>query len=87
MAEKTKSAESATVTQRVDKVVNTLRPLIQADGGDIELVNVDEGTGVVSIRFRGACVGCPSAAITLQMGVERHVKEKVPEVSKVIAVN
>lgn len=80
-------AEAETVTQRVSKVVNVLRPLIQADGGDIELINVDEPAGLVSIRFRGACVGCPSAAITLQMGIERHLKEKVPEVKKVVAVN
>lgn len=82
----TEQTQPGTMTEKVTKVVNVLRPLIQQDGGDIELIKVDEPEGVVSIRFRGACVGCPSAAMTLQMGIERHVKEKVPEVKKVIAV-
>lgn len=84
MAEET---TNATMTDKVEQVINRLRPLIQADGGDIELVSVDESTGLVSIRFQGACVGCPSAAITLQMGVERNLKERVPEVKRVIAVS
>jgi len=83
----TEDTKAASLTDRVTKVVNVLRGLVQADGGDIELIKVDEPTGVVSIRFHGACVGCPSAAITLKMGVERNLKEKVPEVTKVVAVN
>ena len=82
----TEQAKTETIEQRITPIIEHLRKLIQGDGGDIELVNVDEGTGVVSIRFHGACVGCPSASMTLSMGVERNLKEKVPEVTKVVAV-
>ena len=71
---------------RVKDVIDHIRPVLQADGGDLELVNVDEETGVVSVRLQGACKGCPGAAITLRMGIERHLKEKVPEVTEVLAV-
>ena len=67
-------------------VIDQIRPLLQRDGGDIELVNADQATGVVSVRLQGACKGCPGAAMTLKMGVERHLKEHVPEVSEVVAV-
>lgn len=77
---------TATMAERVTDVVDRIRPLIQADGGDIQLIDVNEETGVVSIRFRGACVGCPSAAMTLKMGIERNLKERVPEVKEVVAV-
>jgi len=75
------------VRQQVQAVVDHIRPLLQADGGDIELVDVDEATGTVSVRLQGACRGCPSAAMTLKMGVERHLREKVPAVRKVVAVS
>jgi len=78
--------ESASITERVKSVIDTIRPLLQADGGDIETVGVDEATGVVSVRLQGACRGCPGAAMTLKMGVERRLKEKVPEVTEVVAV-
>lgn len=78
---------STSVRQQVQAVLDRLRTLLQADGGDIELVDVDESTGTVSVRFQGACRGCPSAAITLKMGVERHLREKVPAVQKVVAVS
>jgi Fe-S cluster biogenesis protein NfuA len=83
MAEEVKTG---TVTERVQGVIEQIRPLLQGDGGDIELVGVDESTGVVSVRLQGACKGCPGAAMTLKMGVERHMKERVPEVTEVIAV-
>jgi Fe-S cluster biogenesis protein NfuA len=70
---------------RVLHVVNLIRPAVQADGGDIELVNVLPD-GEVQIRFHGACVGCPSATMTLQMGIERNIREKVPEVTRVVPV-
>ena len=78
---------SADITQRVQGVIDEIRPLLQADGGDIELVSVEEDTGVVSVRLQGACKGCPGAQMTLKMGVERRLKDKVPEVSEVVAVN
>ena len=71
--------------QRVQDVINLIRPAVQADGGDIELVDVTDA-GVVHIRFHGACHGCPSSPLTLQMGIERNVREKVPEVTQVIPV-
>ena len=70
---------------RVQNVINLIRPAVQADGGDIELVDVTEG-GVVQIRFHGACHGCPSSTMTLQMGIERNLREKVPEVTQVVPV-
>ena len=71
--------------EKVEEVLNSkIRPLLQADGGDIELVDVEEG--VVKVRLTGACAGCPGAAMTLQMGVERLLKEAVPEVERVVAV-
>jgi Fe-S cluster biogenesis protein NfuA len=73
------------VRERVQGVINLIRPAVQADGGDIELVDVT-ADGVVQIRFHGACHGCPSSTMTLQMGIERNLREKVPEVTQVIPV-
>jgi Fe-S cluster biogenesis protein NfuA len=69
--------------EKVEEVMKEIRPNLQADGGDIELVGVDEETGVVSVKLVGACAGCPMSQMTLQMGVERILKEKVPGVTKV----
>jgi len=80
------SQSQATLKDRVAEVIGKIRPYIQADGGDIELVEIDPGSGKVSVRFKGACRGCPSSAMTLKLGVERHLKEQVPEVSEVVAV-
>ena len=77
---------TGTVRERVEAVINWVRPIIQSDGGDIELVDVS-ADGVVQVRFHGACIGCPSSTNTLQEGIERNLKEKVPEVLRVIAVN
>ena len=77
--------KAGSVKERVAAVVDTIRPMIQADGGDLELVDVTED-GVVQVRLHGACVGCPGAQMTLKMGVERNLKEKVPEVSEVVCV-
>ena len=71
--------------EKVQGVINLIRPAVQADGGDIELVDVSSD-GVVSIRFHGACHGCPSSTMTLQMGIERNLCEKIPEVKRVIPV-
>ena len=73
------------VKGRVEKVINLIRPAVQADGGDLELVGITPD-GVVQIRLHGACVGCPSSPITLQMGIERNLKTHVPEVRSVQAV-
>ena len=66
----------------VARVIELIRPSIQADGGDIELVSVDED-GVVSVRFLGACIGCPSLDMTLQGGVEVMIKSRVDDVTAV----
>ena len=73
------------VREKVEAVIDVIRPAVQADGGDIELVDVTPD-GVVQIRFHGACHGCPSSTMTLQMGIERNLREKVPEVTAVIPV-
>lgn len=78
--------ENSALTDKVTEVIDEVRPLLQADGGNIELVSVAEDTGVVSVRLQGACKGCPGAAMTLKMGVERLLKEKVPGISEVVAV-
>jgi Fe-S cluster biogenesis protein NfuA len=68
--------------EKVQTVINEIRPNLQADGGDIELVDVTQD-GIVKVRLRGACHGCPGAAMTLKMGVERLLKSKIPEVKAV----
>ena len=73
------------IKERVQEALNTIRPALQADGGDIALVDVSDD-GVVQVRLVGACSGCPSSTYTLQMGVERAVKERVPEIKQIISV-
>jgi Fe-S cluster biogenesis protein NfuA len=75
---------SETVEKRVQAALAEIKPQIQADGGDIDLVAVENG--IVKVRLRGACVGCPMSALTLKQGVERIIKSKVPEVKSVEAV-
>lgn len=68
--------------EKVREIVDQIRPNLQADGGDIELIDVS-ADGVVKVRLQGACRGCPGAAMTLKMGVERMLKAKIPEVTMV----
>jgi len=75
---------SETIEQKVQKALDEIRPNVQADGGDIELVAVEKG--VVKVRLQGHCVGCPMSALTLKQGVEAHLKRRIPEVVKVEAV-
>lgn len=70
--------------ERVTKVLDAIRPGLQMDGGDIELVGVTDG--VVKVRLTGACAGCPMSMMTLQMGVERAIRREIPEVVRVEAV-
>ncbi len=70
--------------EKVEKALEMIRPSLQADGGDVELVGVDGG--VVSVKLTGACGGCPMATMTLKMGIERVLKMHVPEVKEVVAV-
>ena len=69
----------------VEAALARVRPMLQADGGDVELVEITE-EGVVKVRLRGACGTCPMAQMTLKMGIERYLKKEVPEVKAVEAV-
>jgi Fe-S cluster biogenesis protein NfuA len=75
--------QTATDTRkRVEDVINAIRPKLQADGGDVELVDFTDD-GIARVRLQGACRGCPMAAMTLQMGIERILRSEVPEVKGV----
>ena len=71
--------------ERVEAALEKVRPSLQADGGDVELVEVS-AEGVVKVRLTGACSGCPMRQMTLQMGIGRALKEEVPEVKEIVAV-
>ena len=75
---------SDSVEKRVEAALAEIKPQIQADGGDIDLVAVENG--IVKVRLRGSCVGCPMSALTLKQGVERVIKSKIPEIKSVEAV-
>lgn len=68
----------------VEEVIEAIRPAIQVDGGDISLVEVDEATGVVTVELHGACVSCPASTVTMKVGVERIMKDRVPGVTAVV---
>ena len=72
--------------EKVQKVLDNIRVYLQADGGDIELIGVAPDN-TVNVRLQGACSGCPGAKMTLKMGVERLLKEKLPEIKEVVAVD
>jgi len=72
------------VREKVEEAIEKIRPSLQMDGGDIELVDIEDN--VVKVRLRGACGSCPMSVMTLKMGVERIVKEMVPEIKSVEAV-
>lgn len=67
-------------------IENQIKPMLAADGGSCEFVGVDDA-GVVQVKLQGACAGCPGAQMTLKMGIERLLKEKVPGVTEVVSVN
>ena len=71
--------------EKVEAALNKIRPALIADGGNVELVEVDD-KGVVKVRLTGACGGCPMSQMTLKMGIERILKKEVPEVKVVIAL-
>lgn len=79
------SSSSEDLHDQVQEVLDRIRPAIQEDGGDVELVSITPD-GTVRIRFQGACIGCPSSEITLRDGLARNLREKVPQVREVIAV-
>ncbi len=71
--------------EKVEQALNKVKPALQADGGNVELVEVTPD-GVVKVRLTGACGGCPMSQMTLKMGIERVIKQDVPEVKEVIAL-
>jgi Fe-S cluster biogenesis protein NfuA len=73
------------VKDKVESALAHIRPMLQADGGDVELVAVEEG--VVKLRLKGACAGCPVSELTLKQGIERVLKEQIPEIKEVVAVS
>ena len=76
----------ATLQEKVTAVLNKVSPMLAADGGGIELISVDEKSGEVKVKLTGACGCCPMSQMTLQMGVEKAIKQAVPEIKKVTAV-
>ncbi len=78
--------ENQGMKKRVLEALDSVRGVLQADGGDVELVDIIEDQGVVKVRLTGACGGCPMAQMTLQMGIERVLKQQVPEIKQVLAV-
>jgi len=70
--------------EKVEAALNQVRPTLQADGGDVELVDVEDG--IVSVKLVGACGGCPMATMTLKNGIERILKMQIPEVKEVVSV-
>lgn len=75
---------SCATTEKIERVIKLIRPAVQADGGDVELLGLT-ADGEVHIRLHGACVGCPSSNITLQVGIERNLRAHIPEVKRVVA--
>ena len=72
--------------EAVEKALAKVRPMLQADGGDVELIDVTED-GIVKVRLQGACKGCPMSTYTLKMGIERYLKKEVPEIQAVEALD
>ncbi len=66
--------------EQVQKALDMIRPMLQRDGGDVELVDVNEDTGIVKVRLTGACKGCPMSQMTLKAGIERYLRSEVPGV-------
>jgi len=71
---------------KIEKILDKIRPSLQADGGDVEFVSFDEKTGIVKVRLVGMCAHCPMSQITLKQGIEEEIKKEAPEVKEVIAV-
>lgn len=72
--------------KQIEAIIKKIRPSLQMDGGDVELVDVDEKSGIVKVRLQGACVHCPMSQMTLKMGIEAEIKKEVKGVKEVVAV-
>lgn len=71
--------------ERVEKALTKVRPMLLADGGDVQLIEVSDD-GIVKLKLTGACSGCPMSSMTLKMGIEQLLKKEIPEIKEVIAV-
>lgn len=80
-----KEKKESKMKEKVDEALKDIRPSLRADGGDVELVEIT-GKGVVKVRLIGACSGCMLSQITLKSGIERYLKQQVPEIKEVVAV-
>lgn len=81
-----KKQSEKTILKKIEKVLDEIRPSLQADGGDVELVKWNEKTGIVEVKMLGMCSGCPMAQITLQEGIAKEIKNEISEVKEVISV-
>jgi Fe-S cluster biogenesis protein NfuA len=70
--------------ENVDNVLDTVRPALMADGGNVELVDVEGG--IIKVRLQGACAGCPMSQMTLRMGIERELRKQIPDIQEVVSV-
>jgi Fe-S cluster biogenesis protein NfuA len=75
-----------TTIEKIERVLETVRPAIQMDGGDVEFVDFDESEGVVQLRLMGHCVGCAASSMTLKHGIEARLRASIPEVKTVEAI-
>jgi Fe-S cluster biogenesis protein NfuA len=78
--------EITSMKEKVEEILGMVRPMLQRDGGDVELVSVDED-GTVQVKLKGACDGCAMASMTLKMGIEKILKQEIPGVKEVVAVD
>jgi len=78
--------ESMSFEEKVNEMIGQIRPMLQGHGGDIELVSIEDDN-TVKVKLQGACAGCPGARATLKQGVEKMMKESIPELKEVVAVN
>jgi Fe-S cluster biogenesis protein NfuA len=86
MAEEKKTEGLALNKENVDKIIGLIRPRLQADGGDVEIVDVGTADGVVKLRLTGACGSCPMSTMTLRMGIERILRQEIPSIKQVVPV-
>lgn len=82
---KNEANDESTFTDKVAEIIESIRPSLQAHGGDVELMGIEEDN-TVNVRLQGACQGCPGATMTMKMGIERILKDRLPEVKQVVAI-
>lgn len=74
------------MADKIERALDKIRPALRMDGGEVEFIEFDQDTGIVSLRMVGACGGCPMSTLTLKMGIERAIRQEVPEVKAVHAI-